>query len=160
MNCIFCKDDPCGVVVNVLAPSVIYQWFESWFGQTKDHKMCCFFAERTALGSKMQLIGLLSGQPTQVEEHVYTWTFEKVLVASKAYIEIISSKRNLFLALCRCKCAHLAFSRNHSLTYGSVNAFLSYSRMSQLCHKNEYLFITHKFTIHFHNTMHAFCAYL
>ena len=50
MNCIFCKDDPCGVLVNMLAPSAIDQWFD----QTKDYKMCCFFAERAALGSKIK----------------------------------------------------------------------------------------------------------
>jgi predicted oxidoreductase (fatty acid repression mutant protein) len=38
----------------MLAPSAIDQWFESWSGQTNDYKMCCFFAERAALGSKIK----------------------------------------------------------------------------------------------------------
>ena len=44
----------CGVMVCVLASSVIDRGFEPWSGQTKDYKVgiCCFSAKHAALRRK------------------------------------------------------------------------------------------------------------
>ena len=57
VNCI------CGVMVSMLALSVVDRGLEPLSGQTKDYKIgiCCFSAKHAALRRKSRLVGSESG---------------------------------------------------------------------------------------------------
>ena len=53
----------CGVMVSMLASSVVDRGLEPLSGQTKDYKIgiCCFSAKHAALRRKSRLVGSESG---------------------------------------------------------------------------------------------------
>ena len=76
-----CHDRIGGVMVSVLASSVVDREFEPRSGQTKDYKigMCCFSAKQAALRrNSKDMVGSESGYCVLVGRYVYSQTVVSV----------------------------------------------------------------------------------
>ena len=114
-----------GVMVSVLASSVLDHGFQPRSAITKEYKIgiCCFSAKHTALGSKSK--NWLAQTPNNVFKwsnmstcgQLFQWasTLKIQLRVYKVDIIIIWSKYKLFSPWYSCKIAHLVLNNNHSL---------------------------------------------
>ena len=113
--------------VSVFASSAVDCGFESWSGQTKDHKIsiCCFSTKHAALRKKSK-DGLARNQDNvsewgymSIRWLLFQWArIIKILLSMFVYcLIIISLKINLFSPWYSWKFAELALNNNHSLTH-------------------------------------------
>ena len=116
-----------GVMVSVLASSVVDRGFEPLSGQTKDYEIgiCCFSAKHTALRRKskdwfarnqdnvskwgdMFICGLLLQWASTIKSNLMCWSSTKRSLSSHGMY--------LFLSLYGLEISHLLLNNNHSLT--------------------------------------------
>ena len=113
--------------VSVFASSAVDCGFESWSGQTKDHKISiyCFSTKHAALGKKSN-DGLARNQDNvsewgymSINWLLFQWARTiKILLSIFVYcLIIISLKINLFFPWYSWKIDELALNNNHSLTH-------------------------------------------
>jgi hypothetical protein len=113
--------------VSVFASSAVDCGFESWSGQTKDHKIsiCCFSTKHAALRKKSK-DGLARNQDNvsewgymSINWLLFQWARTiKIMLSMFVYcLIIISLKINLFFPWYSWKFAELALNNNHSLTH-------------------------------------------
>ena len=103
-----------GVMVNMLASSVVDRGFQPWSGQTKDYKIgiCCFSAKRES--SRSYSKDWFARNRGSVSE----WgnmSIRGLLFQWKSDLIVILLKINLFSPWYSWKIVELALSNNHSL---------------------------------------------
>ena len=119
-----------GVMVSVLAFSVVDRGFDPQSGQTQDYNtgMCCFSAKHTSLSRKNKYWlarnqhNVFACSDMFTHELLFQWASAikiqlSVLVWIEADLIIISLQTNLFSPWYSWKIAELALSYTHSLSY-------------------------------------------